>query len=90
MPATPIPLYRQVGRRLAELRGKSGKTQEELAEELGVGWRYLSRVERGLENLGLDTLAKFADVLNVDIKQLFEKPSVAASTVTKGRPKKRL
>jgi transcriptional regulator with XRE-family HTH domain len=89
MPATPRPLYRQVGRRLAELRGKAGKTQEELAEELGVGWRYLSRVERGLENLGLDTLAKFADVFDVDIKDLFEPASMAASTVKKGTPNKR-
>ncbi len=64
----PEILVRKVGRRIAELRRKAGLTQEALAEELGVGWRYVSRAERG-ENLTLQTMAKIANVFGVRVKR---------------------
>ena len=81
------PISLRVGRRIAELRHKSGKTQEELAEEIGVGWRYVSMVERGVQNVGVNTLEKFAIGLGVDIRDLFEEPASGAKAVKKGRPK---
>jgi len=84
----PKPIYLRVGRRIAELRRKAGRTQEELAEELDLGWRYISKVERGLENLGLDTLEKFATALRVNIKELFEDARGEALQVKQGRPRK--
>jgi transcriptional regulator with XRE-family HTH domain len=82
----PEFLVRRVGRRIAELRQRAGLTQEELAEQLGVGWRYLSRAERG-ENLTLRTLAKIANVFGVEAKSLLNKPR--NMSVKPGRPKKK-
>ena len=82
----PKKLIRQVGRRIAELRHQAGKTQEEMAEELGVGWRYLSKAERGLENLTLETLAKIAGALGVRARELLDEPAPDARVVRRGRP----
>ncbi len=82
----PEILVQKVGRRIAELRKQAGLTQEELAERLGVGWRYLSRAERG-ENLTLRTMAKIANVLGVEVKSLLNKPRTLA--VKPGRPKRK-
>jgi transcriptional regulator with XRE-family HTH domain len=83
----PEVLVLKVGRRIAELRQLAGLTQEELAEQLGVGWRYLSRAERG-ENLTLRTMAKIANVFGVEVRSLLKKPR--SMNVSKpGRPKKR-
>ena len=83
----PETLKRSVGRRIAELRRAKGLTQEEMAERLEVGSRYVSRAERG-ENLTLETLAKIATVLGVRARQLLDPPSRAARIVRPGRPKK--
>lgn len=82
----PDVLVHKVGRKIAELRRKAGLTQEELAEKLGVGWRYVSRAERG-ENLTLQTMVKIANALGVRVKTLLNEPrNVEIKT---GRPKKR-
>jgi transcriptional regulator with XRE-family HTH domain len=83
----PKTLKRLVGRRIAELRRLKGITQEEMAELLDVGSRYVSRAERG-ENLTLETLAKIANGLGVPARQLLDPPSKAARKVRPGRPRK--
>lgn len=83
----PKLLKKKIGRRIHELRRKAGFTQEELAVELGVGWRYVSRAERGQENLTLETMAKIATVLGVRVKSLLNEPRTLESKA--GRPKKR-
>jgi transcriptional regulator with XRE-family HTH domain len=82
----PELLLRKIGRRIAELRRKAGFTQEELAEQLGVGWRYVSRAERG-ENLTLQTMAKIANVFGVRVKSLLNEPR--SVEIKAGRPKHR-
>lgn len=82
----PEILIHKVGRKIAELRRKAGLTQEELAEKLGVGWRYVSRAERG-ENLSLLTMAKIANALGVRVKALLNEPRTIA--IKQGRPKQK-
>jgi transcriptional regulator with XRE-family HTH domain len=60
------------GMRLKELRKNSGFSQEELAEKVEISSKYLSRIEMGQHFPSIDTLVKFADVLNVELKDLFE------------------
>jgi DNA-binding transcriptional regulator YiaG len=74
-----------VGRRIHELRRKVGLTQEELAVSLRVGWRYVSRAERGEENLTLETLARVANALGVRVKSLLNEPRTLE--IKAGRPK---
>ncbi len=73
-----------VGRRIAELRAARSLTQAELAEGAGVSVKYVQRVEAGQENLTIRTLAKFAELLEVRVVELFSPP--ASRRVRRGRP----
>jgi transcriptional regulator with XRE-family HTH domain len=63
---------RTVGMRVREFRAKAGLSQEELAERAGVHWTFVSQVERGLRNINLHNLLKFADGLGVNPARLVD------------------
>jgi transcriptional regulator with XRE-family HTH domain len=77
-------LLRDVGRRLAEVRAERGWTQEEFADAGGFTVRYVQRVERGLENLTLRSLARLSRLLGVGVVDIFSAPATRA--VRPGRP----
>ena len=77
---------KNVGRRVAELRGKAGLTQEQQAERLGFTLKYLQRIEGGGENLTVRSLVKIADVFGVPVTELFRKPRTKQAGP--GRPKR--
>jgi transcriptional regulator with XRE-family HTH domain len=60
-----------VGRRISEIRRSQGLPQEQLAVRLGVSVQWTSRVERGLENLKLETVATLAHALGVEAVEFF-------------------
>lgn len=74
-----------VGRRIAEVRARRGWTQEGLAERLRVSAKYVQAVERGLENLTLETLSGFASELDVSLAALVRRPLTGRRA---GRPSK--
>jgi DNA-binding XRE family transcriptional regulator len=75
-----------VGRRIAEVRIKTGLTQEEFAERVArISLKYLQRIEAGRANLTVLTLAKFAARIGVEVKELFEPP--ISREIRRGRPK---
>ncbi|MBS2026464.1 MAG: helix-turn-helix transcriptional regulator [Deltaproteobacteria bacterium] len=74
----------QVARRLAELRRQAGFTQEDFATRIEVTVKYLQKVERGRQNLTLETLVKVANGLGVDLDVFFQEPSSMQSRP--GRP----
>jgi transcriptional regulator with XRE-family HTH domain len=84
---TPERLLRSVGRRIAEIRATRGLTQEELAERLDVGVRYIQAVEAGRQNVTLKTMALFAAELRSQAISFFEPPNT--KTPKPGRPKRR-
>lgn len=59
------------GRRVRVLRVARGLSQEELADRAGMHRTYLSSLERGLRNVGLDNIFALADALDVDTSELF-------------------
>lgn len=59
-------ILKQFGQRLKSIRTEKGLTQEQLALESGLDRTYVSSVERGLRNLSLITIVKFADALEVE------------------------
>jgi transcriptional regulator with XRE-family HTH domain len=65
---------RNVGRRVAELRRKAGLSQDKLAEVLDVPVKYVQRVERGVENLTLESMVKFVNVLRARTIDLLRAP----------------
>lgn len=60
------------GRRVRELRLARGYSQEELAERSGLHRTYVSSLERGQRNVGLDNVHALAAALGVRPAELFE------------------
>lgn len=75
-----------VGRRIAELRAERELTQEALADRLGMAPKYFQRIERGVQNLTLRTLARLGEALSVPIGAFFDPP--VERRIRKGRPRK--
>lgn len=84
----PKRVLKDIGRRVAEIRGAHGMTQERFAEEvLGVSLKYLQAVEAGRENLSVTSLVKLANLVRVRVTELFLPP--ASREVRLGRPPRR-
>ena len=65
-------LLKEVGLRIQELRKERlNITQSEFATSLGYDRTFLSRVERGVQNITLETLDKICDGLGITIKEFF-------------------
>ena len=64
-------LQRKLGRRIAALRKARKLTQEQLAEALVCSVEFVSLVERGVNAPSVAGLEKFANVLKVEVKELF-------------------
>jgi transcriptional regulator with XRE-family HTH domain len=61
-----------LGQRVKHLRRIRGQTQEQLAERIEINPKYLSSIERGVENPTLDLLIRLAKGLQVDLYELFQ------------------
>lgn len=60
--------YREkIGKLIAELRTNHGLTQSELAEKLGTSQSAVNRIERGGQNISLETIVRISDALNAEI-----------------------
>lgn len=66
-------LAKEIGERVRYYRLLKGWTQEQLAEALDSQGTYVGRVERGEQNLQLQTLEKIADALQVNIYAFFDR-----------------
>ncbi len=61
-----------LGARIKELRKSKAMSQEQLAEKIDVDPKHLSRIEVGRGYPSLDALENIANVLSVEMKELFE------------------
>jgi transcriptional regulator with XRE-family HTH domain len=64
-------LQKKLGRRIAELRRSRKLTQERMAEALGCSVEFISLVERGVNAPSVASLADYARILKVDVRELF-------------------
>ncbi|MFH1979061.1 MAG: helix-turn-helix transcriptional regulator [Patescibacteria group bacterium] len=53
----------RLAQQIRDIRTKLGCTQEDIAKKLGVIQQYISKIERGHENVSVDTLERIADAL---------------------------
>ncbi len=58
--------------RLKQLRKQRGLTQAQLAKKMGLSHGYLARLEIGMHDPPLSTLAKLAKALKVTVAELVE------------------
>ncbi|MDP3983678.1 MAG: helix-turn-helix transcriptional regulator [Acidimicrobiia bacterium] len=68
------PGRQRFGQRIRLLREGLGLSQEALAEKAGIHRTYVSSVERGERNVGLDNILRLARALGVPAAALFEDP----------------
>ena len=60
-----------VGQRIRELRQQRGYSQEAFSLEAGIARGYFGGVERGERNLAALNLIRIAEVLGVEVGELF-------------------
>ncbi len=72
--------YRELGRRIAELRRRCGLTQERFAERASITTSYLARIETGTRKPTLDVMRRLAGELGVPVWRLL------ADEQTRGEP----
>jgi UDP-N-acetylglucosamine 1-carboxyvinyltransferase len=60
--------YREkIGKIIAEIRQNHGLTQSQLADKLGTSQSAINRIEKGMQNISLEIIARISDVLNAEI-----------------------
>lgn len=57
----------RVGQRVSELRTAKGWTQQELADRCNLGRSHIARIEKGMYNIQIDTLALIAGAFGMTI-----------------------
>lgn len=74
--------FQIASRILIEIRKQkvvNGMTQKLLAEKMGVAPQYINKVLKGRENLTLETISKFEEVLNVPLIKVI-KPDISGES----------
>lgn len=66
-----MDIKRAVGKRIKIVRQQSGLTQDQLAEQVRLSPKYISGIERGVENPTMDILIRVAKMLGVELYDLF-------------------
>ena len=61
----------RLGTRLRDLRRAKRLTQEQLAEQAGLSYKFIGEIERGRGNPTVDTLGALGHALGVEIPELF-------------------
>jgi len=67
-----ITVSKKLGRKINQTRTKRGITQEKLALDAGLNRAYVGYIERGERNPSIETCAKIAKVLKVELYELFK------------------
>lgn len=62
----------EVYKKLKQLRKERGLTLNNLAENVGLDYQQISRIERGKSRLTIDVLMKMARALNTPVETLIE------------------
>ena len=63
-------LQKEIGEAVSKARREQGLTQQGLARVMKTRQANISRIERGLQNLSLDMLARLDNVLRLGLKIL--------------------
>jgi ribosome-binding protein aMBF1 (putative translation factor) len=66
----PAKLRIEFGRQLREARNAAGMSQEALSKVVGIDRSDISKIEAGTRNLSLETMARLATAVELDISVL--------------------
>ncbi len=68
-----------LGKRIRELRLRTGLSQEKFAAKAGLDRTYYAGIERGERNPSVKQLAKIASAIGVPMRELFDEGVPGAS-----------
>ena len=71
---------KQIGTRIRVIRTGQGLNQEDISSELGISTTAFSKIERGETNPSILRLMQIANVLKVDILNLFTNDNSVSSS----------
>ena len=63
-------ILKQLGLNIKAERVRKGLSQEGFAEIMDVNREYVSRIERGLQNLSMKRIVRIANFLKTDIQDI--------------------
>ena len=63
---------KRLGERIKALREQQGLSQRKLALMIGSNQTHIWQIENGTVNVGLDTLCRLADALEVNVRDLID------------------
>ena len=72
-------INKQLGKRIQYLRKQKGFSQEKFAEAIDIATTSLSYIETGRGFMSLPTLQKMAEVLDIELYEIFQFVSVKTS-----------
>lgn len=75
IPAARTPALEALRANIIFGRARTQLSQEALAERAGISRPTISRIERGVGDVGIDVVQRIADALGVPIGELFIPPS---------------
>ena len=75
----------KIGDFIAQVRQQRGLTQAEFASRLGTSQSAVNRIEKGKQNLSLETIGRLSDVLNKQIISINEGSLNLRATVTSSK-----
>ena len=67
-----MDIQEKFGSRIRELRKKKKWTQEELAHQAGIDSTYMTDVENGKRNIGIQNIEKLLNALEVSFAEFFK------------------
>jgi transcriptional regulator with XRE-family HTH domain len=70
MPTRKTPSQIALGLAVKQVRTKAGKTQEQVANAIGMHATYLSDIERGARNPSWDAVARLAKGIGVGVADI--------------------
>ncbi len=65
-------IYKNIGKNVKKYRNLRGISQEKLSEMLDVNNKFIGHVERFERYISLKRLIKIAEILEIELKELFE------------------
>lgn len=71
MVSNPFEIRQKLGRVVVEMRKTRGISQQQICDYTGMSQKYLSDLENGKRNIGLDTVVCLANYFNISIGDFF-------------------
>lgn len=75
-------ILKVIGENTRKYRNRAGLTQADLAEKVGVGTAFISRVERGQKRMRIETMLLVASALDVSVDLLLYRENKDAQLQT--------